>query len=47
MCSMVDANLLSRFMHLSDEQQQRLALMIGSTPRKVMAALAEMGKGVP
>ena len=29
------------------EEQQRLALMIGSTPRKVMAALAALGKGVP
>ena len=44
---MVDASLLARFVHLDADEQQRLALMIGSTPRKVMAALAELGKGLP
>jgi hypothetical protein len=44
---MVDANLLARFIHLGEDEQQRLALMIGSTPRRVMAALAALGTGVP
>ena len=45
--SMVDANLLARFMQLGAAEQQRLALMIGSTPKKVMAALANLGSGLP
>ena len=35
---MVDANLLSRYVELSALEQQ-LSLQIGSTPRKVLAAL--------
>ena len=45
--NMVDANLLVRFLHLGDDEQRRLALMIGSTPKKVMAALASLSRGLP
>ena len=45
--AMVDASLLARYVHLGEEEQQRLALMVGSTPKKVMAALAALGQGLP
>ena len=45
--NMVDASLLVRFLHLGDDEQRRLALMIGSTPRKGMAALASLSRGLP
>ena len=45
--NMVDANLLGRYVELSALEQQRLALQIGSTPRKVLAALEALGRGIP
>ena len=45
--SMVDANLLAKFLQLGEEEQGRLALMVGSTPKRVLAALEALGRGVP
>ena len=45
--SMLDTSLLGRFLHLSALEQQRLALQIGSTPKKVLAALEAIRRGMP
>ena len=43
--NMVDGQLMGRFLELSAEDQQRLAMQIGSTPRNVFTALVELLEG--
>ena len=45
--NMVDGPLVARFQQLGEAEQQRLALQIGSTPRKVLAAIAKLASAAP
>ena len=44
--NLVDGQLVMRFIEASGEEQRRLAMQIGSTPRKVREALEELTSGV-
>ena len=45
--NLLDGALLARFNELGFEEQQKLAMQIGSTPTKVMEALAEIADVLP